>query len=28
MLSAGELLTVVREGIDLVVVVFNDGRLN
>jgi len=27
-LSAGELLTVVREGIDLVVVVFNDGRLN
>jgi acetolactate synthase-1/2/3 large subunit len=27
-LSAGELLTAVREGIDLVVVVFNDGRLN
>jgi acetolactate synthase-1/2/3 large subunit len=27
-LSAGELLTAVREGIDLVVVVFNDGQLN
>jgi acetolactate synthase-1/2/3 large subunit len=27
-LSAGELLTAVREGIDLVVVVFNDGALN
>jgi len=27
-LSAGELLTAVREGVDLVVVVFNDGQLN
>ena len=27
-LSAGELLTAVREGIDLVVVVFSDGQLN
>lgn len=27
-LSVGELLTAVREGIDLVVVVFNDGALN
>jgi acetolactate synthase-1/2/3 large subunit len=27
-LSAGELLTAVREDIDLVVVVFNDGQLN
>jgi len=27
-LSAGELLTAVREGIDLVVVVFSDGKLN
>ena len=27
-MSAGELLTAVREDIDLVVVVFNDGQLN
>jgi acetolactate synthase-1/2/3 large subunit len=27
-LSTGELLTAVREGIDLVVVIFNDGKLN
>ena len=27
-LSAGELLTAVREGIDLVIAVFNDGQLN
>jgi acetolactate synthase-1/2/3 large subunit len=27
-LSAGELLTAVREGVDLVVVVFSDGKLN
>jgi acetolactate synthase-1/2/3 large subunit len=27
-LSAGDLLTAVREGVDLVLVVFNDGQLN
>jgi thiamine pyrophosphate-dependent acetolactate synthase large subunit-like protein len=27
-LSAGELLTAVREGIDLAIVVFSDGQLN
>ena len=27
-LSAGELLTAVREGVDLVIVVFNDGQMN
>ena len=27
-LSMGDLLTAVREGVDLVVVVFNDGQMN